>query len=88
VLLVCTTIRNGGVTEFDFALDQYYKTNSSALKTDIIAGLTCSKEGWLLSKLLEGEGTLTTIRNIAVSPYGNSFAWNYLKSNWNKLYQR
>jgi hypothetical protein len=70
------------------------KNSSTSIKRDLLSGLSCSKESWLISKLLndqlrnENSDTLFTLSNLAVKPQANLITWNFVKNNWNYLYNR
>ena len=88
----CTAIRTGGQKEFDFSYAQYQKTNDTAFKRDISAGLACTKELWLIEKYLNYQNsvnnTLQSLRNVAVKPFANTVAWKFLRAYWNSIYNR
>jgi hypothetical protein len=88
--LFCTVVRNGGKAQFDFLKDRYNSSSDVALRDDLLSGLACSKESWLLEQLLEDESVfkLAAIRNMAIRSFGSMFAWNYVKRNWDQLYQQ
>ncbi len=93
--ILCTAIRHGSNSEFLFALDQYGKTNNQNLKKDISTGLACTKEIWLINKYLYQElengninEVLNTLRHLANKPNGVDLAWNFIKDNWNFIYER
>ena len=94
--VLCTSIRHGSENEFNFAFNTLNSTKDNALKRDIINGLSCSKESWRLKYLLDTQladlnnsvDPLGTINNIAIRSNGYLIAWNGLKDNWNKIYER
>ena len=46
----CQAIENGDDDEWDFAWDRYMASNVATEKRDLLGGLTCTKEVWLLNK--------------------------------------
>lgn len=92
----CVGVRYGDESDFDFMSNQLSIQNDKNNKTEIIYGLSCSRELSQLSKLVHLVNTttndidllLTALRNIAIRANGNSYAWSFTKVNWNKLYER
>jgi len=89
--VLCSAIKVGGKKEFDFAFDQLEKRNDSVLRRDLIFGLGCSKELWVLSKLLNQQlkndslDPVLALKSVAVNPIGNAYAWVFVKNNWDYL---
>ena len=48
--IYCTSLREGGVPEWNFAYKQYMETNSASEKELILNALGCSAKPWLLTK--------------------------------------
>jgi aminopeptidase N len=90
----CSAIKVGGKKEIDFAFEQLEKKNDSSLRRDLMVGLSCSKELWALSKLLNQQlkddslDPILVIRNTALNPIGNAYTWVFVKNNWDNLYNR
>lgn len=91
----CVGVKNGDESDFEFLLNNYNKQTDKTNKTNIIYGLSCSKDVSLLSKLLynvnnnfDNDLVLSAIRNIAIRSNGNRIAWSFVKSNWDKLYEK
>ena len=52
--VTCTVIRGQlGDTAWEFALSQFYRSNSYGEKIDLLYGMTCSTNSTLLSKMLD-----------------------------------
>ncbi len=95
-IVLCTAIRHGSEDNFNFAFQFMNSSKDNSLKRDIIAGLSCSKESWKLKYLLDTQladlnnsvDPLATINNLATKSNGYLIAWNGLKDNWNKIYEK
>ena len=46
----CQAIEKGDQTEWDFAWERYLESNVASEKRDLLGGLTCTKEIWLLNR--------------------------------------
>ena len=96
----CVGVREGSSADFEFLFKQYNALNIStdrANKTNVLYGLTCSKDLSQLSRCLAAamkdpandiDFTLQAIRNVAIRPNGNALAWSFVKSNWDYLYEK
>ncbi|XP_044763232.1 aminopeptidase N-like isoform X2 [Coccinella septempunctata] len=52
-IVYCTAIRQGGKAEWDFAYHEYRRTNSPTEKNVLLDALGCTKQEWLLSRMLK-----------------------------------
>ncbi|KAM3926243.1 aminopeptidase N-like [Leptodactylus fuscus] len=93
----CNAIQQGGVEEWNFAWEQFRNTTNAQEADKLRAALTCSKEPWILNRLLEfsldpkmirRQDTVSTINNVASNIIGQSLAWNFVRANWPKLRQQ
>ena len=48
--VLCTAIREGSETEWDFVLDRYLKSNVATEKSTLLSSLTCTGQSWLLAQ--------------------------------------
>ena len=48
--IYCTSLREGGVLEWNFAFKQYQETTSASEKEMILSALGCTLKPWLLTK--------------------------------------
>jgi hypothetical protein len=93
-IVFCAALKVGSKKELDFAFEQLEKQTNLALGRDLIFGLGCSKELWVLSRLLNKQlenkvvDPLLAIRSVGVNPIGNPFAWNFLKNNWDYIFEK
>ncbi|XP_077977837.1 aminopeptidase N-like [Glandiceps talaboti] len=51
--VMCTAIRHGGQDEWRFAYKELERTNDYSLKSDIVTGLACTQNVWLLQKFMD-----------------------------------
>ena len=92
---MCIGINQGNESDFDYVLGQVNTTRDGTLKSDLIAGLSCTKDALLHLRLLDYQlknktaDVLVSLINIASRP-GLSYvtSWNYLKANWDFLYSK
>ncbi|XP_037798468.1 aminopeptidase N-like [Penaeus monodon] len=92
----CRAIEEGGEAEWDFAWDQYLRTNVASEKNLLLAAMACTKEAWILSRYLEMainpvsgirlQDVGNVLHSISYNDVGRSLVWNYLKLNWNDIY--
>ncbi|XP_063609327.1 LOW QUALITY PROTEIN: aminopeptidase N-like [Penaeus indicus] len=92
----CRAIDEGGEAEWDFAWDQYLRTNVASEKTLLLAAMACTREAWILSRYLEMtinpvsgirlQDIGGVLRSISFNDVGRSLVWNYLTRNWNDIY--
>ena len=59
--------------------------------------MSCTKEPWLIKKYLNDQlnttkvrvqDTLSGLRVAAQRPHASLFTWNFVKDNWNELFDR
>ncbi|KAL0133266.1 hypothetical protein PUN28_000801 [Cardiocondyla obscurior] len=95
-IVYCTAIRMGGQSEWEFAWQRYLNANVGSEKNVILETLTCTREIWLLNRMLNWAFTENSgIRKqdavyvfemiAAVNPAGQSLSFNYLRNNWDRL---
>ncbi|KAG8575326.1 hypothetical protein GDO81_009519 [Engystomops pustulosus] len=95
--IYCEAIARGGEEEWNFALEQYRNTTNAQEADKLRAGLACSKEPWILNRLLEfsldstiirKQDTVSTITNVVNNVIGQNLAWDFVRANWGKIYQQ
>ncbi|GAU94501.1 hypothetical protein RvY_06267 [Ramazzottius varieornatus] len=93
-VVYCNAIRYGNAEEWDFAWEMYKKTTTTSEKRQFLTSLTCSREPWILNRLLEWSLTSVHIRKqdgdlvmslIAQNPVGRYLAWNFFRERWNEI---
>jgi hypothetical protein len=87
---MCTSIRYGDEKEFNLVFEEAMNNETIAsVKNDLLLGLSCAKEQWLLNKYLDSQlegNILVALDNVATKSNGHLLAWYFLKSNWEKIY--
>ncbi|XP_063781891.1 aminopeptidase N [Pseudophryne corroboree] len=95
--IYCNAIANGGVEEWNFAWDEFKKTENAQEADKLRAALACTKEPWILNRLLEyaldtskirRQDSVSTITNIANNVVGQSLAWDFVRAKWSSLFSQ
>ncbi|XP_052787465.1 aminopeptidase N-like isoform X1 [Mya arenaria] len=90
----CTAIAEGGIEEWEFALNQYRTANVAAEKSRLLSALSCSKETWILSRYLNmaideneirRQDSVSVIVYISRNTIGRSLAWDFFREQWDFL---
>ncbi|XP_077419547.1 aminopeptidase Ey-like [Vanacampus margaritifer] len=91
----CSAIAAGGVDEWDFAWDTYKNASVASEADKLLYALACAKEPWLLNRYLQYSLDPAKIRKqdarsviwyISDGPIGQPLAWDFVRSNWDYLY--
>ncbi|XP_055479167.1 LOW QUALITY PROTEIN: aminopeptidase N [Psammomys obesus] len=92
----CNAIAFGGEEEWDFAWNQFRNATLVNEADKLRAALACSKEVWILNRYLSyalnpsfirRQDATSTIISIANNVVGQPLAWDFIRSNWKKLFQ-
>ncbi|EDV29668.1 uncharacterized protein TRIADDRAFT_20166 [Trichoplax adhaerens] len=84
-------IANGGIAEWDFLYNYFYKTNVASEKRTILDALSYSKEPWILNRYLRwsidpakvrSQDSTVVIGYIANNLVGRPLAWDFVRANW------
>ncbi|XP_061165768.1 aminopeptidase N-like isoform X2 [Saccostrea echinata] len=90
----CSSIRHGGIEEWDFAYKMYQQSNLASEKSRLMLALSCSKEVWILSRYLKYSLTPSEIRKqdatdvityISKNEIGRGLAWDFVREHWSQL---
>ena len=91
----CLSIKYGGQAEWDFAYQQYATQTDGLTRRDLLYGMSCTKDTYLLNKFLNDRITesytvysVQGMRYVALQPAGNLLTWSFIKRNWNALQLR
>uniref|UniRef100_A0A8D8FLW3 Aminopeptidase N n=4 Tax=Culex pipiens TaxID=7175 RepID=A0A8D8FLW3_CULPI len=94
-VIYCTSLRDGGVPEWNFAYKRYKETDSASEKELILSALGCTVKPWLLSKYLNmtldpSSGILKqdgarAFQSVAKNYVGNDIAFNFLYENIDRI---
>ncbi|XP_060797041.1 aminopeptidase N-like [Neoarius graeffei] len=92
----CNAIAAGGVKEWDFCWKMFKEAKVAAEATKLRSALSCTKQTWLLNRLLEytldpekirKQDATSTIGSIANNVIGQPLAWDFVRAQWNYLYE-
>ncbi|XP_055622223.1 aminopeptidase N isoform X2 [Toxorhynchites rutilus septentrionalis] len=94
-VIYCTSLRDGGVPEWNFAYKRYKETDSASEKEMILNALGCTVKPWLLSKYLNmtldptsgisKQDGARAFQSVARNYAGNDIAFNFLYENIEKI---
>ena len=93
----CTAIKYGSKSEWNFASNQYDAETDSNAKKEIQNSMACTREPWLINRFLNDQlnhtkvrrqDTLFGLRYASTKSLGNIMTWDFIKTNWNELYDR
>uniref|UniRef100_A0A914XI57 ERAP1-like C-terminal domain-containing protein n=1 Tax=Plectus sambesii TaxID=2011161 RepID=A0A914XI57_9BILA len=87
----CTGVRVQGAPAFNYLMQIYSNETDNMERVNIINGLACANEGWLVQSLLDAclnqgivqSQTLFVYRKLAYNPVAVSMMAEYLITNWN-----
>ncbi|XP_019495552.1 PREDICTED: aminopeptidase N [Hipposideros armiger] len=91
----CNAIAEGGEKEWNFAWEQFKKATLVNEADKLRAALACSKQVWILNRylsytlnpdLIRKQDATSTISSIASNVLGHTLAWDFVQSNWEKLF--
>lgn len=89
--IYCNAIARGGEEEWNFAWQKFKKTDNAQEADKLRTSLSCSKEPWILNRLLDyaidttkirRQDTISTILYVAGNSVGQSLAWDFIRSHW------
>ncbi|XP_018427319.1 PREDICTED: aminopeptidase N-like [Nanorana parkeri] len=95
--IYCNAIARGGEEEWNFAWQEFKKTDNAQEADKLRASLGCSKEPWILNRLLEyavdttkirRQDSISTILNVAGNVVGQSLAWDFVRGHWKTFLER
>uniref|UniRef100_A0A8C7SI04 Aminopeptidase n=1 Tax=Oncorhynchus mykiss TaxID=8022 RepID=A0A8C7SI04_ONCMY len=91
----CSAIAAGGVEEWDFAWRMYREASIASEADKLMYSLACTRVPWLLNRYLNycldpekirKQDATFTIVYIAGNVVGQSLAWDFVRTNWNHLF--
>ncbi|XP_028017811.2 aminopeptidase N [Balaenoptera acutorostrata] len=94
--IYCNAIAQGDQKEWDFAWRQLQQVQLVNEADKLRSALACTNEVWLLNRylsytlkpdLIRKQDATSTINSIASNVLGQSLAWDFVQSNWKKLFQ-
>ncbi|CAH1789477.1 unnamed protein product [Owenia fusiformis] len=96
-IVYCNAIRNGGIAEWDFVYSRFRVENLASERSRLLASLSCSNEPWILSRYLSWtidenyirkQDSVSTTIYISRNPIGRPLAWDFMRSNWNYIFDK
>ncbi|XP_057579852.1 aminopeptidase N [Hippopotamus amphibius kiboko] len=94
--IYCNAIAQGNQKEWDFAWSQLQQAQLVNEADKLRSALACANQVWLLNRylsytlnpdLIRKQDATSTINSIASNVVGQSLAWDFVRSNWKKLFQ-
>ncbi|XP_054628016.1 aminopeptidase Ey-like [Dunckerocampus dactyliophorus] len=91
----CGAVAAGGVEEWDFAWTRFKNATIASEANKLMWALACTREPWLLNRYLEysldagkirKQDATDVIASIAGNAVGQPLAWDFVRSNWDYLY--
>lgn len=92
----CNAIAFGGEEEWNFAWEQFRKATLVNEADKLRSALACSQEVWILNRYLSytlnpdyirKQDATSTIISIASNVAGQPLVWDFVRSNWKKLFE-
>lgn len=92
----CNAIAQGGEEEWDFVWEQFRKAELVNEADKLRGALACSNQVWILNRflsytldpnLIRKQDVTSTLSSIASNVVGQSLVWDFVQSNWKKLFQ-
>lgn len=92
----CNAIAFGGEEEWNFAWEQFRKATVVNEADKLRSALACSNEVWILNRYLSytlnpdyirKQDATNTIISIASNVAGQTLVWDFVRSNWKKLFE-
>ncbi|KAG0726038.1 Aminopeptidase Ey [Chionoecetes opilio] len=95
-VVYCRAVQLGGEEEWNFAWNRYLKSNVASEKSRLLSAMGCTKKQWLLARYLNmafddksgirKQDAQRVFSAVAHNDVGGPLAWNYLRTNWKKIY--
>ncbi|XP_032119707.1 aminopeptidase N [Sapajus apella] len=91
----CNAIAQGGEEEWNFAWEQFRSATLVNEADKLRAALACSNQVWILNRylsytlnpdLIRKQDATSTIISIANNVVGQTLVWDFVQSNWKKLF--
>lgn len=94
----CIGIEYGTVDDWKYTYNQFTLEQDPILKDNLLHGLSCSREPWLIQTYLNyqidpnffvsNETLLDAIKYSSSTSYSYLLTWQFVKKNWNSIYSR
>ncbi|UJR17212.1 hypothetical protein I4U23_004107 [Adineta vaga] len=97
-IVYCTVVREGSQSVFDFLWSRLGQESVAGETINLLEGLACTENPslivWFLDQhlsnhsIIRDQDSSRSIANVARSPRANQIAWNWVRENWPKLFQK
>jgi len=90
----CHGVKAGNIEDWEFVFEQFKKSDDASEKRKLLAALSCTREPWLLSRILdmslEGvdirkQDAASAITLVASNKIGLPITWDFFRGNWNRI---
>jgi len=90
----CTAIRYGGVTEWEFAFQQFQSTDSFQHQQTLRYGMSCSNDAWIINRyigyildnsVIRKQDQSATFSYIGEHEVNKYLVWGYAVNNWDQF---
>ncbi|KAM8974074.1 aminopeptidase N-like isoform 3-T3 [Pelodytes ibericus] len=95
--IYCTAVAQGGEEEWNFMWNEFTKSDIAQESDKLRAALACTKEPWILNRLLEysldsskirRQDTVSTISNVCNNVIGQGLSWDFVRAKWRTLFSQ
>uniref|UniRef100_A0A8C8DAP9 Alanyl (membrane) aminopeptidase-like b n=1 Tax=Oryzias sinensis TaxID=183150 RepID=A0A8C8DAP9_9TELE len=94
--IYCQALAAGGQAEWDFAWEKFQSSTDSSERDQLRHALSCTRQTWLLNRLLEYSlnpdkirltDVASVVNDVAENPAGQALAWNFIRAHWDYVSQ-
>ncbi|XP_040498731.1 aminopeptidase N [Ursus maritimus] len=94
--IYCNAVAQGGEEEWNFVWEQFRNATLVNEADKLRAALACSNQVWILNRylsytlnpdLIRKQDVASTLNSIASNVVGQSLVWDFVQSNWKKLFE-
>ncbi|RVE71361.1 hypothetical protein OJAV_G00051250, partial [Oryzias javanicus] len=94
--IYCQALALGGQMEWNFAWEKFLSSSDSSEKDQLRHALSCTRQTWLLNRLLEYSldpdkirltDVASVVNDVAENPAGQALAWNFIRAHWDYVSQ-
>ncbi|XP_004398356.1 PREDICTED: aminopeptidase N [Odobenus rosmarus divergens] len=95
-IIYCNAIAQGGEEEWNFMWEQFQNATLVNEADKLRAALACSNQVWILNRylsytrnpdLIRKQDVTSTLSSIASNVVGQNLVWDFVQSNWKKLFE-
>uniref|UniRef100_A0A8C5P9G9 Aminopeptidase n=1 Tax=Leptobrachium leishanense TaxID=445787 RepID=A0A8C5P9G9_9ANUR len=93
--IYCNAIANGGEAEWNFAWTKFKESDIAQESDKLRSSLACSREPWILNRLLEysldsskirRQDAISTISSVCSNVVGQSLSWDFVRTKWETIF--